>query len=97
MSLKDIKEIKKSIDNKKIVIGLNKTIKNIKQGNISKVYLSNNCPKNIQNDIKRYSKIAKISSVVLNKSNEDLGVICKKPFSISVLSIVRDNNEKDQI
>lgn len=90
MTLKDINEIKKSLDNHKVIIGTNDTIRNIKLGNVSKVYLSNNCPKNIQKDVESYSKIAGIKCATLNKSKEDVGVICKKPFSISVLSILNE-------
>ena len=93
MTLKDINEIKKSLDTKKLIIGANETIKNIKLGKVSIVYLSNNCHEDIKKDIERYSKIAKIDFSVLNKSSEELGVICKKPFSITVLSILSGNNK----
>jgi len=86
-----LQEIKKALDSKKLVIGLKESVKNIKLGKISQVYLANNCPENTKKDIQRYSKIAKIDFKVLNKSNEDLGVLCKKPFSISVLSILKND------
>ncbi len=94
MTSKDINEIRKSLDAKKVIVGVEETIKNIKLGRVSKVYLSKNCPKDIQNDMKRYSEIAKIECNVLNNSNLD--VVCKKPFSISVLSILNDN-EKNKV
>ena len=62
-----IDDIKKALDAKKLVIGTDKTIKNLKFG-----------------------KIAKIEFNILNKSNEELGIVCKKPYSISVLSILKD-------
>ena len=90
MTLKDINEIKKSLDSNKVIIGTNNTIRNIKIGKVLKVYLSNNCQKNIQRDIESYSEIADIKCTTLNKSKEDMGVICKKPFSISVLGILNE-------
>lgn len=90
MSAKDINDLKKSLTAKKVVIGKEETVKNIKHGKIGKVYLSNNVQKDVKNDIERYSKIAKIEFVVLDKSNEELGIICKKPFSISVLSVLNE-------
>ena len=83
-----LEDIKKALDAKKIVIGASETLKNIKLGKVSKVYVSNNCPS--QDDLENSSKIAKIDFTVLDKSNEELGVLCKKPFSISVLSILKD-------
>ncbi len=93
MSQKDITEIKKNLAVKKLVIGINKNIKNIKLGKVSKVYLSQNCPQSIQNDVKRYAKIGKIDLSILNKSSEELGTICKKPFSISILSFIKENKK----
>ena len=85
-----IDDIKKALDAKKLVIGTDKTLKNLKFGKTAKVYISNNCPKTLHEDIKRASKIAKIEFNILNKSNEELGIVCKKPYSISVLSILKD-------
>lgn len=93
MSQKDITDIKKNLATKKLVKGTKENLKNIKLGKISKVYISQNCPENTQNDIKRYAKIAKIDSVILNKSSEELGIICKKPFSISILSFIKENKK----
>jgi large subunit ribosomal protein L30e len=83
-----LQEIKKNLDNDNLIIGYDKTLKNLKLGKISKVYLSVNCPDEIKEDVKRYANINKTDVEILKKNNEDLGVLCKKPFSISVLSIV---------
>ncbi|TKJ16956.1 50S ribosomal protein L30 [Candidatus Woesearchaeota archaeon B3_Woes] len=93
MSQKDITDIKKNLAAKKLIKGAKENIKNIKLGKISKVYISQNCPENIQNDIIKYTKIAKIDSIILNESSEELGVICKKPFSISILSFIKENKK----
>ncbi len=93
MSAKDVIDIRKSLSAGKVVIGAEETVKNIKLGKVSKVYLGKNCPKDTQEDIERYSKTDEIECTVLNDS---LDVVCKKPFSISVLSILSDN-EKDKV
>jgi large subunit ribosomal protein L30e len=82
-------DIKKMLKSKKLVIGTEKTLKNLKKGNTSKVYLTANCPKSIKDDIKNYAKLNKAELVELNLPNDELGVICKKPFSISVLSVAK--------
>ena len=86
-----VKEIKDSLEKGNIVIGLKETIKGLKLKKISQVFICNNCPENIQGDLERYSKIAEIKLEVLNQSNEDLGVLCKKPFSISVLGFLKND------
>ncbi len=82
-------EIKKIIKDKKLVIGTEQTIKNLKQGKIKKVYLSSNCPKKVKEDIVHYAKTFGSEVEVLDVRNDELGVACKKPFSISVLSLLK--------
>ena len=84
-----ISEIKKALKNKKVIIGTERTLKNLKLGKISKIFLTSNCSEDIKKDIKYYSKLAKVEVVQLKQPNDELGALCKKPFSISVLSVVK--------
>ena len=83
--MKDLKEAVK--DNKRLVIGTQRTLKKLKMNEVKKVYVSSNCPKDVLEDVEHYSKVHNISLVKLKETNEELGVICKKPFHISVLSL----------
>ena len=80
-------EIKKLIKSKKVIIGTDRTIKGLKLGKIDKVLLSSNCAERTVNDINYYAALSKAETIRVKYQNEELGVICKKPFSISVLSI----------
>ncbi|MAE42958.1 50S ribosomal protein L30 [Candidatus Woesearchaeota archaeon] len=82
-------EIKKLVKTKNLVIGTEKTIKNLKLGKVEKVIVSSNCPERVFNDLSHYSKLSKTETIKVLYPNEELGVICKKPFSISVLSILK--------
>lgn len=84
-----LSEIKKNLKSKKIIIGTEKTIKNIKLGRVKKVFLSVNCPEKIKKDIIYYNKISEFEIIELSQRNDELGNILKKPFSISVLSIIK--------
>ena len=86
---KNIIEIKKLLKTKNLIIGKERTIKNIRIGKIDRVFLANNCAKDVVEDITYYAKLAKSTVIKLNHNNEDLGIICKKPFSISVLSVLK--------
>ena len=86
---KTITEIKKLLKDKKLIIGTSRTIKNLKLGKISKIFLSSNCPAHVKDDINYYSKLTDIAIVKLKYPNNELGVICKKPFSISILSTLK--------
>lgn len=85
-----VADIRKALEEKKVVIGAGTAIKNLKLGKTELVYLSQNCPKNTTEDIEHYAKIGNIKVVKLSYPNDELGVLCKKPFSISVLSVLRE-------
>lgn len=82
-------EIKKIIKSRNFIIGTDKTIKGLKLGKIEKVIISSNCPKKVVNDINYYAELSNAETINVIYQNEELGVICKKPFSISVLSILK--------
>ena len=82
-------EIKKFLKSKSLVIGTEKTLKNLKLGKIDKVILSSNCPDKVMQDLSYYAGLSKAETIKVPYLNEELGVICKKPFSISVLSILK--------
>lgn len=79
-------ELKKALKEKKITIGTEKTLKSIKSGKVSKVFLAKNCPDDVKGSVKCYAEISKIDVVQLKESNEEIAMICKKSFPISVLS-----------
>jgi large subunit ribosomal protein L30e len=85
-----IAEIKKALKTKgKAVIGTARTIKKLKLGKVEKVYLTSNCPDEVKEDIKYYAKLSGAKVVQLKQPNDELGIVCKKPFAISVLSIAK--------
>lgn len=79
-------ELRKALKEKKIIIGTEKTLKSIKSGKVSKVFLAKNCPDDVKQSVERYAEISKIDVVQLKESNEEIAMICKKPFPIGVLS-----------
>ena len=82
-------EIKKLIKERKVIIGTERAIKGLKLGKVEKVLLSSNCAEKTVEDINYYAGLSSIETVKLGYSNEELGTICKKPFSISVLSVLK--------
>ena len=84
-----VAEIRKGIKEGKVIIGTERTVKALKRGKIAKVFLTSNCPEDVSEDIEYYSRLAKAKVVRLKHPNTELGVICKKPFAISVLSFLK--------
>jgi large subunit ribosomal protein L30e len=81
----EVKEIKKALENNKLIIGTKLTQKNLKLGNAKKIFLSANCSDEMKKEIESLAKIAKVTVNKIKYPNDELGIICRKPFPISVL------------
>ena len=78
-------EIKKLVATPKAIVGTDKTLKAMRSGNLTKIFLAKNVKDSTRKDIEAYSKVENIEVIQLILGNDELGTICKKPFSISVL------------
>lgn len=84
-----MEDIKKLVKDKKVFIGTQQTMKNLKTGKVAKVFLTSNCPEDVKDDIKHYAKISGTEVAELDIPNDELGVMCRKQFPISVLGIIK--------
>ena len=82
-----MKDLTEALKEKKTIIGAKRTLKFLKLGKLKKVYIASNCPKDIKDDIAHYGKMSNIEIINLKENNEELGILCKKSFFISVLGI----------
>jgi len=83
----EFKDLRVKIQEKKVVIGAERVLKELKAKRVQKVYLASNCPAKLHEDVKYYASVAEIPVVDMAYSNEELGVFCKKNFFVSVLAI----------
>ncbi|MEK6942768.1 MAG: ribosomal L7Ae/L30e/S12e/Gadd45 family protein [Nanoarchaeota archaeon] len=82
-------EIKKLIKSGNFIIGTEKSVKQLKLGKVEKVLVSLNCPASVEKKINYYAALNSTEVHKLEYPNDELGVLCKKPFSISVLSFLK--------
>lgn len=80
-----LSELRKALKDEKIIFGTKSTLKKIRDGKVKKVFLASNCPKNTEENIKHYAKLAKADVVKLKIPNDELGVTCKKQYLVSIL------------
>ena len=80
-------DIKKLIKAGNVIIGTEKSLKGLKLGRIERIMVSSNCPEKVEKDINYYAGLSGTEVQKLDYPNDELGVICKKPFSISVLAV----------
>lgn len=86
---KDIEYIKDLLETDKLVIGSKIALKGLKEGLVSKIYLAKNAPENMVDDVNHYAELSQAQVVQLGIDNEELGVVCRKPFLISVVSVLK--------
>ncbi|HLD05821.1 MAG TPA: ribosomal L7Ae/L30e/S12e/Gadd45 family protein [Candidatus Nanoarchaeia archaeon] len=77
------------INSGKAIIGTERTLKELKLGKLAKVYVTNNCPPDLKENVQRQAMLAKTEIEQLEIPNQELGTLCKKPFSISLLGQLR--------
>jgi large subunit ribosomal protein L30e len=80
-------EIRKLLGSDKLVIGSDRCIKLLRQGELKKIMIASNCRADLVEDVTYYSGLTGAELITLDVPNEELGVFCKKPFNISVLGI----------
>lgn len=84
-----IEEIKKIAKAGKAVFGSEETLKALKLGKVGKVFVTSNCPEDVKADIAYYAELSGAEVANLAIPNDELGTICRKPFVISVLSVLK--------
>ncbi|MBU0536306.1 MAG: ribosomal L7Ae/L30e/S12e/Gadd45 family protein [Nanoarchaeota archaeon] len=82
-----MEDIKKLVKDKKVFIGTDQTLKNLKSGKVAKVFLSSNCPADTHETVERYAKMAGVDVEQIDMPNDELGIICRKHYFISVMSV----------
>jgi len=81
-----IDELRKALKEKDIIIGTERTVKGLKTGKVSTIFLASNCPDEVREQIKHYAGISGAKILELELPDKEIGLLCKKPFNVSVLS-----------
>jgi large subunit ribosomal protein L30e len=87
----ELNEFKKKIadarESKKLILGTQQTIKFLKSGKVKFVAFASNSPSVA--DIKYYTELAGVELFPYPGDGLSLGELCKRPFSISTLAVVK--------
>jgi len=81
-------DLKAKLDKGTVTIGTEITMKKLRLGKIEKILITKNCPDEIRVEIMMYSDEVKIEQ--LDKTNTELGVICKKTYPISIIGYLKE-------
>ena len=78
--------LKKVLKEHEMTLGHNETLKKVKRGNVTTVFLSSDCKPEVRKSMQYYKTIGSFTVVDLEITGHEVGTLCKKLFPISVLS-----------
>ena len=81
------KDVTKLIREGEITYGYKEVMRMIKNGRGKLVVMANNIPENRKKEIEHNAKISGIKIEVFDGSSRKLGLLCGKPYPISVLVV----------
>lgn len=79
----------RNIPEEKRVIGTKRVFKLLRRGELAAIYVTKNAPNSIKAQLEHLASLADININELDKENDELGIICRKPFSISILGVFK--------
>ena len=80
--------IRVAVDTGKVILGSNKSTQAIKLGKGELVVIAANAPKDVKEDIETYSKLSDMPVYTFEGSSVELGSICGKPLTVTVLVVL---------
>ena len=86
----NIDDLKMELKDASLVLGTNRVVKQLREGNFSKVYIASNVPSNIEDDIAYNAEITETEVEKLNIPNDELGMVFKRPHSVLAVGVVKE-------
>jgi len=81
------KDIKNALKEKKLIIGSESVLRNIKSVSVSYVIYPINCREDVLKELKYYSKNFGLDIRKFKGNSRQLGELCGKPFNVMLLGI----------
>jgi len=81
-----VEQLKKALRDEKCTFGLSETMKNLKRGKVSTVFLASDCHRDVKEKLSHYGKLGKLSVMELEINGAEIGTLAKRQFSISIVS-----------
>ncbi|MEM2131566.1 MAG: ribosomal L7Ae/L30e/S12e/Gadd45 family protein [Candidatus Woesearchaeota archaeon] len=85
----ELEELKKDLK-RDLVFGTERVMKLLRANKLEKVYLASNLKETTRKDIMHYSNLTSLKVLNLTIPNDELGVFCKKQFSVSVIGVIKE-------
>ncbi len=86
--------IRLAVDSGKVAFGINSVTDSLRDNRAKLVVAAKGAKQDTLQDIAHQSKISAVRLVLFEGNSMELGAVCGKPFSVSVLSIIDPGNSK---
>lgn len=81
-------EIRKLLGSDKLIIGTDRVLKTVRKGEATRVIVATNAPESLRAQLTKFKETgAAFELEDAGMPNDELGTLCKKPFSIAVIAI----------
>lgn len=80
-------EIRKLLRDDALVLGTDLVLKGVKAGAIKKVFVVSNVAARTLKMLQHYQKIANFELEQTELTNKELGILCRKRFSVAVIGV----------
>ncbi|MDA1196869.1 MAG: ribosomal L7Ae/L30e/S12e/Gadd45 family protein [Nanoarchaeota archaeon] len=84
-----VTELRTALKGGKTLFGVEQILKGLRKGEIAQVFLSSTVAKESRETIVSYAKSDSVQVFELDMASDALGVFCKRPFLISVVSVTK--------
>ena len=91
-----VEEIKQALSQKNVVLGSKLTLKELKNGNLSKVVLANNVPQNTREEIKHYAELSNTQVEEFPGNSSELGAECMRAHIVLMIGIKKSETDGNQ-
>ena len=85
-------DIRLAIDSGKVALGVNNASKSILSKSAKLIVIASKNKSGRMGDMMHIAKLSGIKVEVFEGTSMDLGVVCGKPYSVSVLSVIEPGN-----
>lgn len=82
-------DIRKLLVARRLVIGTKETLAGLRSAALVRVFVAKNCNPRTRETLDYYGRLAGVEIVPVDVPSEELGVVCKKQFAISVLGVTK--------
>jgi large subunit ribosomal protein L30e len=80
-------ELRMALRTGRVQLGSKVAMRELRRGSAKMAIVASNCPAKTRMDIETHGKLSSIPVLNHQKDSLDLGVLCGKPFSVSVIVI----------